>query len=491
MSVSALNTRQLSTDWISTHSRRRMAVVAVGVVLASLGLTRLVLLYDLVVVGVLLAWIGIVAVVVQPRLGLYALVALVMLFEGSGEDPLMLPGVLLNNSLQSTLGASGGILIPLEMLLMLTSLVWLAHGLVRRRMGFRSGALGRPVLLLSVALLFGVVRGLLGGAIFNYAFWESRFLFQMVLCYVLAANTIRTRGHVRVLMTVILLCGGLGAIEGAWRRFALIDNGLLGQAQETWYSHDSVVMWGLVIMLVFAQQAFGSPRWQRVLGPVLLVITGFTMLASERRAGFIAVMVAFAALSMVLFVAKRKAFLLISLPAIIAAAIYLPVFWNNTGTAGQAARAVRSVSDPDPRDASSNLARDLEAINVRYTIASDPVLGIGFGQPFPQIVPIPDISAFPFWNYEAHHAILWIWMKIGAIGFTLFFVVMCHGLARSASLARKLREPDARVFAILTLSCVILSLVFSYVDLGLTSGRVPIMLGTTLGALSVLDHIYT
>jgi len=250
-------------------------------------------------------------------------------------------------------------------------------------------------------------------------------------------------------------------------------------------------MWGLVIMLVFAQQAFGSPRWQRVLGPVLLVITGFTMLASERRAGFIAVMVAFAALSMVLFVAKRKAFLLISLPAIIAAAIYLPVFWNNTGTAGQAARAVRSLSDPDPRDASSNLARDLEAINVRYTIASDPVLGIGFGQPFPQVVPIPDISAFPFWNYEAHHAILWIWMKIGAIGFTLFFVVMCHGLARSASLARKLREPDARVFAILTLSCVILSLVFSYVDLGLTSGRVPIMLGTTLGALSVLDHIYT
>src|SRR6266851_1978494 len=156
-----------------------MAVVAVGVVLASLGLTRLVLLYDLVVVGVLLAWIGIVAVVVQRRLGLYALVALVML----------------------------------------TSLVWLADGLVRRRMGFRSGALGRPVLLLSVALLFGVVRGLLSGAIFNYAFWESRFLFQMVLCYVLAANTIRTRGHVRVLMTVILLCGGLGAIEGAWRRF--------------------------------------------------------------------------------------------------------------------------------------------------------------------------------------------------------------------------------------------------------------------------------
>src|SRR5260370_13726617 len=177
-------------------------------------------------------------------------------------------------------------------------------------------------------------------------------------------------------------------------------------------------------------------------------------------------MIAFVAFAFVLLFAKRKAFCWIALLIIIATAIYLPAFWNDTGTLGQAARAVRSINDPDPRDAASNLSRDLEAINVRATIDSNPLLGIGFGLPFPQVVTIPDISGFPFWNYEAHHDILWVWMKTGAVGFVLFFLLMCRGLARSARLARELREPDAQVMAALTLSTISVRLVFCYVDLG-------------------------
>ena len=467
-----------------------MALVAIGVVLGSLALTRLVLAYNLVTAAVLVLWVVIVAVVIQPRIGLYIIFAVALMFEVSGDDPLMAPGVYLLNSLQSTLSASGGVLIPLEVLLLLSSGVWLGQALMRRKLAFRSGTLGRPMFLLCMALLFGVARGLGAGAVFNYSLWESRFLFWMILCYVLAANTIRTRGHVRTLLTLVMLCASFSGIEGAWRKFALIDSGQLGTAQEGWYAHDSVVVWGLLIMLLCAQLAFGAPRWQRLLGPVAAGITVFTMLSSERRAGEIALMVAFAAFALVLLAAKRKAFCLIALPAVIGMAIYLPVFWNDTGTLGQAARAVRSISDPDPRDAASNLARDLEAINVRATIAAEPLLGIGFGLPFLQVVAIPDISGFPFWNYEAHHDVLWVWMKVGAIGFILFFVVMCRGLARSAFLTRELRDPDARVMAVLAMSGVVLSLVFCYVDLGLTGARVPVILGTTLGAMSVLTRIY-
>jgi 4-amino-4-deoxy-L-arabinose transferase-like glycosyltransferase len=201
-------------------------------------------------------------------------------------------------------------------------------------------------------------------------------------------------------------------------------------------------------------------------------------------------MVAFLAFAVLTFVVRRKAFFILAVPVILATAVYLPAFWNNTGTFGQPARAIRSLKDPDPRDANSNLSRDLEAINVRATIAAEPLLGVGFGKPFLQVVAIPDISFFPFWNYEAHHNILWVWMKVGAGGFIVFFVVMGGGLARAASLARSLREPDARVFAALTVCGVVMALVFSYVDLGLTSSRVPVVLGTLLGTVSVLDRIY-
>jgi hypothetical protein len=491
MSIDTLDARHLSSDWLSASSRRRMAMVAVAVVGVSLLMTRLVLDYSLIPPAGLIACVILVAIMAQPRFGLYVAFATILMFEVSSLDSVMLPGVYLLNSLQSTLSASGGVLIPMEMLLLLATVVWLAQALMRQRLGFRLGVLGRPVLLLFLVLLFAVVRGLAAGAQFNYSLWESRFLFWMILCYLLAANTIRTKEHVHTLLTLITLGVGFSGIEGAWRRLVLIESGALGSAQEGWYAHDSVVVWGLLIMLVFARIAFGGPRWQRIVGPILLIITGYTMLASERRAGYIAVMIAFAAFALVLLFAKRRAFFAIAAPIILATAIYMPLFWNNTGTFGQPARAVRSLSQPDPRDAASNLARDLEAVNVRATIASDPLIGIGFGIPFLQVVAIPDISGFPFWNYEAHHDILWVWMKAGAIGFILFFTLMGRGLMRATRLTLELSDPNARVFAIVTLSAVVMSLVFCYVDLGLTGSRVPVILGTLLGTLSVFDRIYS
>ena len=116
------------------------------------------------------------------------------------------------------------------------------------------------------------------------------------------------------------------------------------------------------------------------------------------------------------------------------------------------------------------------------------MLGVGFGNPYLLVVAIPDISWFPFWQHETHHNVLWVWLKTGAIGFIIFLVLMGSGVARATFLTRVLRDPTARSLAMLTLSVVVMSLVFSYVDLGLTISRLPVLLGTTLGTLAVLDR---
>src|ERR1051326_7409529 len=273
MAVTQLDTRQFSTDAVIRGSRNRLLLATAAMALLSLALARLVLAVDMGAILIFGIVITVVAVIIQPRYGLYAIFAVALLFEVGSGDHLMDPGSYLGNSLQTSFNANGLILIPLEMLLLITSLAWLAQALMRRRLPFRSGSLGLPVLLLCLMLIFGMVRGLATGAIFNYAFWESRFLFWMALCYVVAANTIRTPGHVRTLQSLIIICVGLSGIEGLWRKFALIDTGQLGPAQEFWYAHESVAIWGLLIMLVFGQQAFGAPKWQRVFGPILFVIT--------------------------------------------------------------------------------------------------------------------------------------------------------------------------------------------------------------------------
>jgi hypothetical protein len=273
----------------------------------------------------------------------------------------------------------------------------------------------------------------------------------------------------------------------------LINAGLLDDGyhsgQEFWYGHDGMVIWGLLIMLVFAQQVFGGPRWQRLIGPFSAILMAFAMLLSERRAGLIAITIALGVFTLTLLTSNRKAFFLIAVPAVLFGAVYLPLFWNSPSTLGQGARAIRSITSPDPRDANSNAWRDMEAVNVRATIQSDPWLGIGFGRPFLQVVTVPDISGFEFWNYEAHHDILWVWMKTGAFGFIAFFVLVLGGIARSVWLAKTLTHPDSRAMAIVVLSATVMSLVYCYVDLGLVVSRIPLILGVLLGTVSVLDRI--
>jgi len=485
-----INARQFTTAWIDGTRRRRELVVAVLGIVASLLMSRLVLAIDIAALAAIVIPVALIAIGLKPRLGLYLIFAIVLFFDGISLDPFMLPGRYISFSLQTTLHLTGAILIPLEMLVLLTACVWVAQATMRRQIAFRGGAFGRTILLFAGVLVFAVVRGLASGANFNYSFWESRFLFGMVLAYVLAANTIRTRAHVRTLTTLIFVGVGLSAIEAVFRKFALINNGLLGAAQENWFSHEDVVIWGVLLVLVFAQSVFGAPRWQRILGPMIALIAVFAMLVSERRAGLIAVLIALALFTFALVKINRKAFFLIGIPAIIVVAIYLPLFWNNAGTMGQFARAVRSISSSaDARDAASNAWRDLEAINVRATIASDPLIGIGFGRPFLQVVTVPDISFFEFWNYESHHNILWVWMKTGAFGFICFFTLMFGGVARSVWLAKSLRDRELKVFAIVSMSTIVMALVYCYVDLGLSATRIPLLIGVVLGTLGVLDRI--
>jgi hypothetical protein len=62
-------------------------------------------------------------------------------------------------------------------------------------------------------------------------------------------------------------------------------------------------------------------------------------------------------------------------------------------------------------------------------------------------------------------------------------------LALAARGARRLRRPETRGFAHLALAGVVISLVFCYVDLGLSNGRVTIFLGTIAGVLGVLEQV--
>ncbi len=322
-----------------------------------------ILLRDALFVLGALVWVGVLIVPAVPRAGLYSALALVLIFEQLSSDPSMALGAFINGGLTGSAGISGAVATPLELLLLVTFVSWLFQGVMKGDLGLNGVELGGAVAVFTIALAFGFTRGFVQGGDTFIGLFESRYLFYVPVCYIVTAANIRTVRHMRGVMAV-LLCGTLlFAIEGAYRKVALIDTGILGVIPEFAYEHEDAIFLAAGIVFSFAIFAFRAPVRYRVLAALALPVMAFTLLASERRAGFIALIIGFVVLALILLVRERRAFVLYVVPVVLCATVYFPVFWNATGMLGQPARAVRSLSQPDARDAASNLARVLETIN--------------------------------------------------------------------------------------------------------------------------------
>lgn len=482
-------TRGLSVASLQASERRRVIILTSIAVLAAFVLGQATLRIGPAMVAVPIALAFAAAVCWQPRLGLFTAFGLVLLFEMGSPDILMEPGRYINFGLQSSLGISGFIVSPLELMLMLTLVVWLVTGLVNHTLNFTGGDLGWPITMFFLAVLAGLLRGAAGSGDMYIAFWEARSLLYVGVCYLLAVNLVRTRKDVATLVVVFLIANGIYALEGAYRYIFLIRPDLLGVPQEFEYTHEVVIFLSVLVLQAILQLVVGGKLWMRLLGIVLAPIGLFTLLATQRRAGYIALAIAFLFMTIPWFVRHRKAVLLILAPSAVVVAMYLPIFWNNSGFLGQPARAVRSMITPDERDASSNNYRDLEKINIRETMKADPILGVGFGREFTFYVPLPDLSWWPFWRFQPHHNILWIWLKVGGPGFVLFWILMLGSLALASSRTLTLNDRSLVTFAYLALASIVATLIFCYVDLGLTNGRLTFFLGTILGVLAGLRAI--
>lgn len=480
---SALAVPELSSTWHVDSERRRTVLVAAIAAVGTVGSALLLVATSGLSAFLVSALLVVAAIAWRPQVGLCLVLGLSLIFEYLTEDPLMLPGRYLYS------GLGGSVISPIELLILLSLGAWLVRGILSRGLEFRGGRLRWPMLLFSIALVLGLLRGLGDGGAAYVALWEVRFLLYIVGCYFLATNTIRTRRDLRILTGVLMLGTVAYALEGVYRKVVLIDRGMLLQDPEDAWGHDSAVFISNLLLLILAQRVFGGPTWQRRLGPFLVPILLFTLLASQRRAANVTLLVSIMVFALVFLVVNRRAFLLLMVPLFLSAAIYFPLFWNSGGMLGQPARAVRSMISPDPRDLSSNYYREIEKINVRATIVANPVFGVGFGREFLMVIPLADLSFWPFWRYEPHNNILWVWLKLGAFGFAAFWALFGTAIAWGANLTKTLTGPEERAFALFAVGAIISSLVFCWVDTGLTFPRFTAILGTILGTLAVLDQI--
>jgi O-antigen ligase len=387
-----------------------------------------------------------------------------------GDAPSMpsYPFILNFSSRQSYLFVSDSLTFsPLEVYLVVMAVGWFLHSAGARRWRVGGGALLAPVLLLGTFVVGGLVWGLARGGSSNVAIWEARPLLYLVAMF-LATSTLftRTEQYVR-LAWVVVLAISVQNVFALRYYFSLPPARRAGLEALT--EHTTSLVYGWIFLLAIALWSFRRTSWwARVLVAVACVPTLWVFVLSQRRAAVVALVAGFVVLAVVMFFRQRKVFLIMVPVAVILTFGYTVAFWNATEGVGFGARAIKSVVAADQvseRDASSNLYRKIENFDLVYTLRAEPLTGVGFGKPFLQPAPLPDISFFVFHEFIPHNQFLWIWLKTGFFGFVTLLVLIAAALRSGIRAAMNVPSGDLLAVTACAVAFVPMFFVLNYVDI--------------------------
>ncbi len=461
-----------------------------GVMLAALALSLSLIRSgpDLAVFAWLVYFLGCAAILYRPRYAIY-----LILFFGLVGDAVLIPWYPFNknfSSPESIFFLHDAIIIsPLETYILLGYLSWLVRLAFIPRLKILRGPLFAPALAFLGFVLLGLGYGLLTGGNLNIALWESRPLFYLVAMLLLTTNLLEKREQISNLIWTVMLALFIEALVGLWYFLVVLRASLAGVEAIT--EHAAAIHMNTFFIFSIAIWLYKAAPAKKLLIPVMIPVVVFTFLATQRRAAFVSLAVAFLLLAIVLFLENRRLFWRIVPLAALLSLVYLAAFWNSGSTLGLPAQSIKSIIAPEKLNAadwSSNYYRFLENINVDFSIHERPLTGVGFGQKFLIIVPMPDISWFTWWNYLPHNSVFWIWLKMGVGGFLITLFLIGFSILVGAAAFWRMPRNELRAIALVCVVYVVMHFTYAYVDISWDTQSM-LYLGAVLGIINSLERV--
>jgi hypothetical protein len=437
-----------------------------------------------------------------PRIVLYFVLASVCLFElaeMSGPDGRVYADSLTDripvfwniNTILQIYGHTDFKGIPLnllETLLLLAGACALVRAAYTQTADFRPGPLLWPIGIYTAFVLAAWVNGMATGGDFKISLQEIRSQVYFGLAYLMAYNMIRDRKQLGAALWTIVLCIGLKGMLLTFRRYVTLHG--LPLPDQGVGAHEEAFFFDAFIALLLSFSVCGTfPKLRGVMLALLpFVVLG--SLACNRRAGTAAFVIILPVLVLCAYQAlphRRRLIGLLSAAALVAFAGYFAAFRNSNSILAQPARAINSQFSPDPRDASSNAYRDAENADLMATIRSAP-LGYGYGKKMLHAVPIADISAeYEWWDIMTHNQVLWVWMRVGTVGFLAFWMMISAILICGARTVRsEAAALETKSLAIGGMLIVGALMIFGLLDLQFSNFRDMLFAGLWSGILAAL-----
>jgi hypothetical protein len=438
---------------------------------------------DMLIVVPLVASVVVVAVVAHPIVGVYLLFGGAILFEQNGIDG-VLPITAYARFFQNI---SAFTPIPLrlsqaDLLVLLTLGSWWVRVRSGRVPKPRMGPFGWAVAGFGLMFVAGAVFGVARGGLFSLdaALAELRAPIHLCVAYFLAANLVRRREHVEVLLWLFLVLVGVKALQAILN---YLDAAAASVDLQAVTGHEDVVFFGTSISLAVALVALGVRTRLSFAALAVQPLICVALILNERRVGFVGLGVGLVIVTILTFAADWRRALVLAMVLVVAAGGYVVAFWDASGAVAEPIRAVKTIVDPSSvstRDALSNVWRDIENRNIARTIRAYPITGVGLGQQY-LIVEQPQWVSFTYWRYMTHNGLLWIWLKAGPLGALIFWFLVARVLLLGSSWYGRLRDDRLNWAPALPVILIVTQVVFSAVELGFPYSRTMLVLGATLG----------
>ncbi len=379
---------------------------------------------------------------------------------------------------------------PIGFFMLFVIAVFIIHGLLKRQKPLLGGELFLPYLLLLLCVVWGVVHGLATGGDLKIIVNEARSFWYLFLGYLLAYNMVRSKKHLKTIFWFIIICAGIKAIEGVYI-YLFVIHGDLSKYHEI-MAHEESFFWISILLLSVLFSLHYKYRPQFYTAVTLIPFLLISLVANNRRADFVALLVGVIFAWVLVFAIKpqaRKLLLVVLFVTALFGGAYVAAFYNGQGGFSEPARAIVSVFHASPADAASNLYRDIEDFDLKYTVKLNP-MGLGFGKPFLQPELLPNISdSDPVYNLIPHNTIYWVWMRLGPIGYLALWYLFGAIIVRGCIYARQLKDKYLQLIAIYIICMVIMEIIVAFADYQLSFYRNVIYVGMLAGILMKLPSL--
>jgi len=489
------------SEWVEHESRPVGAFIFVGLIAILLGIGLGLTVYPplAALAAVPPALLVVNWVWRQPVRGLYLLLGATFVFE---IFPLGFPDSLTDkvpfflnlNNANSSAGLNGIPISPAEILMLSVIVIWLLAGISRRNLTLQNGTVLTAYLLFMAVALAAEIHGVFGHGDWLKSLWELRPQIYGLVAFLMAANLVKDRTQFRHLVLLTFLAIGLKVGVALYRYFVTLHGNDAGY--EAIMAHEESYFFALFIMGAIAALIWGRGM-RRGLAALLVLGSAasfFAMLVNHRRAAELSLIAGVAAIMLlaIRFDDERRGLWLgLTVLTVCVVTTFTVGYWNHTtGVTGELIRPIRSMFIPDQRDYLSNLYRTAEDANILANFKTSPLIGTGIGIPMFVIFPMADISyIYPLWNYIPHNTLLWITMRMGAVGQAAFWGLVGIAILQACQQLVARKDPLLNAFAAFAVAAIMAEILQGYSDLQLDSDRNLIVFGAVLGLLNRLPKL--